>query len=98
MDQPPQQQVVVMAAPGTPGLGVAGFVIGLISLLIALIPIIGAISWPGSVLAIIFSGVGMNQATKRHASKGLAIAGLVLGIIALFLAIISVSIISSATK
>ena len=65
------------AAPNTgQGMGVTGLVLGIVSIflfwLYAIVPI----------LAIIFSGISMNQ-TKKEGAKfnGMAIAGLVLGII-----------------
>jgi hypothetical protein len=65
------------AAPNTgQGMGVTGLVLGIVSIfsfwLYAIVPI----------LAIIFSGISMNQTKKAGAKfNGMAIAGLVLGII-----------------
>ncbi len=72
-----------MPDPGAPrfdtrpqsGLGIAGFVVGLIGFLFGWIPLAGFLGTIGAVLAI----VGLSQKGKRH---GLAIAGLVLGLLA----------------
>ncbi len=58
------------------GFGIAGFVIGLVSLFIAGIPL--------GILAIVFSAISLGRIQKSKGSlngKGFAIAGLVLGIV-----------------
>lgn len=62
------------------GKGLAGFILGIISVCLCWIPFLGLIL---SVIAIILSGLGM-----RAEKRGFAIAGLVLGIIALIPAVI----------
>lgn len=67
----------------TNGPGIAGFVLGLVSLFtawLAGIPIIGAI------IGLILSIVGMN---KKNAGKGLAIAGLIINILSIISNIIA---------
>jgi len=79
------QQVFVQAAAPTNGLGVAGFVTGLLGLVLCWVP------WLGILLAgvgIVLSGIAIPQGKKKGAGIGLAIAGLVCGIIALIPAII----------
>jgi hypothetical protein len=87
---PPQQYgyaqppVFVQTAP-TNGLGVAGFVTGLLGLVLCWVP------WLGILLAgvgIVLSGIGISTGKKKGMSIGLAIAGLVCGIIALIPAVI----------
>ncbi len=66
-------------------IGTAGFVFAMLSLFLGVIPVLGWIFW---LLGIIFSSVGLGRSPK-----GLAPAGLVVSIIALFVIIIvSVSI------
>jgi len=69
--------------PGQPappnGLGIAGFVTGLVGLLLCWVPVFGLIL---AGCGIVLSAVGMSQSTRTGANKGLAIAGLVLGIVA----------------
>ncbi|WP_448625863.1 hypothetical protein [Geodermatophilus sp. URMC 64] len=65
-------------APGN-GLGVAGFVTGLVGLVLCWVP------WFGMVLGlvgVVLGGIGISQGKKKGAPTGLAIAGLVCGILA----------------
>lgn len=63
------------------GLGIAGFVIGLVLIFLFWIPVLGVLL---GILGIVFSIMGIKRSKKR----GLAIAGLVLSIIGLLLAIV----------
>jgi hypothetical protein len=58
-------------------MGVAGFVVGLVGLLLFWIPFLGFLL---SATGVVLSGVGMAQGRKTGAPTGLAIAGLVCGI------------------
>jgi apolipoprotein N-acyltransferase len=57
-------------------MGIAALVLGIIGLLISFIPFIGMYALPLTVLALIFGALGM-----RKKPRGLAIAGLVLGLL-----------------
>lgn len=79
------QQPVYVQTPPSNGIGIAGFVTGLLGLILCWVP------WLGILLAgvgIVLSGIGISSGKKTGASTGLAIAGLVCGIIALIPAII----------
>lgn len=66
------------------GLGLAGFVVGLVGLVLSFIPLIGVVAWPLVILGIVFSAVGIAKASKgRATNKGLAITGLVVSIVGL---------------
>jgi hypothetical protein len=65
------------------GLGVAGFVLALLGLLLGWIPVAGWILW---VLGLIFSFIGIFRAPR-----GLAIAGLVISCLSLIFLIFLVS-------
>lgn len=68
----------------TSGLAVAGLVLGIIALFSAFVPLLNLLSFPFVLLAIIFGAIGLIQTIKgAKAGKGLAIAGLVLGVLAL---------------
>jgi MmpS family membrane protein len=78
-------------APAAPrnGLGTAGFVLGLVGLLVAMIPIVGIVAWPMVILGLIFSIIGFTRARKGAATnKGLAIAGIVLSAIGLLVCVL----------
>jgi hypothetical protein len=91
---PPQQ---TPAKPSN-GLGTAGFVVGLIGLLISFIPLVGVVAWPLVVLGIIFSAVGISKAVKgRATNKGLAITGLIVSIIGLVVCIVWALVVKTAS-
>lgn len=81
--QPPQQvqspQVVVPVERS--GMATAGLVLGIVSAVLAFVPILGLVTWVTAPLAIIFSALSLKS-TRR----GFAIAGLALGGIALIIA------------
>ncbi|MGY1618374.1 hypothetical protein ACI797_16665 [Geodermatophilus sp. SYSU D00691] len=83
-------QTVFVQAPAQPGngLGVAGFVTGLLGLIFCWVPALGILL---AVLGVILGGVGIATGKKKGAPTGLAIAGLVLGVIALIPAIVIIS-------
>lgn len=70
------------------GFAVTALVLGIIALVLAFIPVINIISFVIAVLAIIFGIVGLVAGKKRHAGKGMSITGIVLGVVALAVAII----------
>ena len=78
---PPVYGCQQMAPPQTSGLSVAGMVLGILTLLGFWIPI-GAVVL--GVLAVALSGAGMAQTSKPgYAGRGMAITGLVCGIVGL---------------
>jgi len=83
-------QTVIVQAPARPGngLGVAGFVTGLLGLIFCWVPAFGIVL---ALLGVIMGGVGIATGKKKGAPIGLAVSGLVLGIIALIPAIIIIS-------
>ena len=60
------------------GLGVAGLVLGILSLFMAFIPCVGVIAIGPGVIAIVLSIVGLIQANKHNGAKGINIAALVI--------------------
>lgn len=85
------QPVYLQPAP-TNGAGVAGFVCGLLGLLFLWVPYAGLIL---GLLGVILSGVGISNSKRTHAGSGLAVAGLVLGIIAVGIFVILVAAVAS---
>lgn len=63
------------------GLGIAGFVLGLIALIISFIPCLGMYAIFPGILAIILSAIAFSQASKANAAKGLIIAALIVSIL-----------------
>lgn len=99
--QPPYPAPGFAAPDPRKGQAIAGFVLGLLSLLLWIIPGIGGyLDLVCAIVGIVLSSLGM----KSRTSRGLAIAGLVLSIISLaiaaiviILAIIAINAITHAT-
>lgn len=66
----------------TPGISIAGFVLGVLSLFI--------LPFVFGLLAVIFSGIGLSKDSSSY-KKGLAIAGLILGILGVIYALVVAS-------
>jgi len=66
------------ATDGANWAAIIGLILGITSLGLIWIPVFGII-FP--ILAIIFSGAGMSKAGKTQVGMGLAVAGLILGIV-----------------
>jgi hypothetical protein len=76
-------------------MGVAGFVTGLVGLLLSwLIPIGGIVL---GALGIVLGGVGVSQGRQAGGRTGLATAGIVLGALAVVVAIVVVAAVVDAT-
>jgi len=84
---PPPATVVAAEKPGAPGLAVAGFVVGLCGLVFTLSVFCWFIGLPAAVVGTVLSAIGLRQASDRGAPRGLAIAGLTCGVIALAIGI-----------
>ena len=70
-------------------LATVGGVLGIIGVLTSLVPFIGiGFGFLFGILAIIFSGMGLSKSDRVGTGKGIAITGLVLGILTIFFKII----------
>ncbi|CAL9378512.1 hypothetical protein SUDANB95_01008 [Actinosynnema sp. ALI-1.44] len=99
MSQQTSYPPVPPTAPAPPrnGLGTAGFVLGVVGLVLSPIPFIGVVAWPLVVLGLIFSAVGLARVGKGKASnKGLSIAGVVASVLGLGVCITWVFIFNAA--
>lgn len=76
-------------------LGIAALITAIITFVLAVIPCVGLIAVIPGIIAIILASVGLSQASRSNAPKGILIAGLIIGVIA---SIISVSQVFVATK
>ena len=70
------------------GLGIAGLVLGIVAIPLAVIPCTSVFGILLGILGITLSAIGLSQATRAQAAKGLILSGLVLSIIATIIAII----------
>ena len=84
-----QQQYGQPTGQRTNGLAVAAFVVGLLSILVAWIPVVGLAGIIGGIVAVVLGVMAMNKANKGQAGgKGLGIAGLVLGVLSVLLGLV----------
>lgn len=81
------EEKVVVVKQGN-GMGVAGFVLALLGLILCWVPILNWILW---ILGLVFSIIGMFKP-----KKGLAIAGLVISCLYILLVIVFASVIMAA--
>ncbi len=80
---PGTQNIYVQAPAAAPsnGMATASLVLGILGLVTAWIPIVGLVAWIFAPLGLIFGIIGLGKPT----GKGLAIAGLICSVIALFI-------------
>lgn len=73
----------------TSGMAVTSLVTGIIALISSFVPLLNVLSFPFVILAIVFGGIGLWQTSKgTKGGKGIAVAGLVLGILALLITVV----------
>ncbi|HMJ74506.1 MAG TPA: DUF4190 domain-containing protein [Iamia sp.] len=76
------------AAPASNGMAIAALILGIISLLGSLVPIVGWFMWPFALAAIGLGFAGASRAGKiGGVGKGMAVGGLITGALALLAAI-----------
>jgi hypothetical protein len=68
-------------------LGIAALITAIITFVLAVIPCIGLIAIIPGIIAIILASVGLSQAARNDAPRGILIAGLIIGIIASMISI-----------
>lgn len=65
------------------GLGIAGMVIGIVAIIWAMIPLLGAGAWWLAVVGLVLSVVGFVMAKNGgNPNKGMMLAGIILGVVA----------------
>ena len=69
------------------GLGITAMIVGIVAIICSFIPCFSFWAILLGILAIIFGAISMNQDKKGNGKKGMAKAGLILGIIATIFAI-----------
>lgn len=79
------------------GLSIGALVCGILGIVGSFIPIVCYFTFVLSILGIIFGAIGMKKAKEAGGSKGLAIAGLVLGIIGAAFGLVGVICVICAT-
>lgn len=67
---------------GSNGLATASLVLGIIGLVLTFVPLLTTLGLILGILAVTLGAVGLAQSKRRHAGRGVAIAGLGLGLAA----------------
>lgn len=66
-------------------LGIAALITGIITFILAVIPCVGIIAIIPGIIAVVLASVGLSQASRTDSPRGVIIAGLVIGIVALMI-------------
>jgi hypothetical protein len=66
-------------------LGIAALITAIITFVLAVIPCVGVIAIVPGIIAIVLASVALSQASRSDAPKGMIVAGLVIGIVALII-------------
>jgi hypothetical protein len=66
-------------------LGIAALITAILTFVLAVIPCVGLIAIIPGIVAIVLASVGLSQATRNDSSHGVALAGLIIGIIAIMI-------------
>lgn len=68
--------------PTGQNLGVAALITAIVTFVIAVIPCVGIIAMIPGIIAIVLASVGLSQASRSGAPRGVLIAGLIIGAVA----------------
>lgn len=71
--------------PAGQTLGVAALVTAIVTFVIAVIPCVGLIAVIPGIIAIVLASVGLSQAARNDSPKGVLLAGLIIGIVAMLI-------------
>ncbi|WEB45054.1 MULTISPECIES: DUF4190 domain-containing protein [Streptomyces] len=87
VDVPPATYPTHIGQPRN-GMGITALVLGLVGVVLGVFVFLFWLSWLPALLAVIFGAVGLSHARKgRATNKGMAVAGLALGIVGLLIAV-----------
>ncbi|MCY3802254.1 MAG: hypothetical protein OXG46_11840 [Chloroflexi bacterium] len=71
-------------------MGIAGMILGILAFILVWIPVFGIIAWPLILVGLPLSAIGFSRNRKRGEGSRAAIAGMVMNIISLVIAILVV--------
>ena len=66
-------------------LGIAALITGIITFVLAVIPCVGILAVIPGIITIVLASVGLSQASRSDSPRGVIVAGLVIGIIAVMI-------------
>lgn len=70
------------ARPAGQSLGIAALITAIVTFVLAVIPCVGLIAIIPGIIAIVLAGVGLSQASRTNAPRGVLVAGLVIAVVA----------------
>jgi phosphate/sulfate permease len=79
-------------------LGIAALITGIVTFVLAVIPCVGIIAIIPGIIAIVLAGVGLSQASRQNSPKGILLAGLIIGIIAVMISFSQIFVIGRISK
>jgi hypothetical protein len=79
-------------------LGIAALITAIITFVLAVIPCVGLIAIIPGIIAIILASVGLSQASRNNAPKGVLIAGLIIAVLASMISISQVFVAGKIAK
>ncbi len=79
-------------------LGIAALITSIITFVLAVIPCVGLIAIIPGIIAIILASVGLSQASRNNAPKGVLIAGLIIAVLASMISVSQVFVASRFAK
>ena len=86
------------AVPQSNGMAIASMVLGIVGVVVGLIPFMFWVALICGLLALIFGFVGWGNAKRGAPHKGMAVAGYILGGIAVLLGIWGLYVVSTAVE
>jgi len=66
-------------------LGIAALITAILTFVLAVIPCVGLIAIIPGIIAVVLASVGLSQASRDNSPHGVALAGLIIGIIAIMI-------------
>jgi len=93
-----QNQPQGNGSPAGQTLGIAALITAIITFVMAVIPCIGIIAIIPGIIAIVLAGVGLSQAARENAPRGVLVAGLIIGIIASLIAFSQIFVVGKITE
>jgi hypothetical protein len=79
-------------------LGIAALITGIITFVLSVIPCVGVIAIIPGIITIVLASVGLSQASRLNSPRGVLVAGLVLGIIAVMISFSQVFVVGKFAK
>jgi hypothetical protein len=96
IEAPAQAAVPVPTAVPSKGLGIAALVVGIVSAVFGLVPLLALFALAGGIVALVLGLVAARNQKRAGAPRGMARAGWILGAVAVVLGVIGFAIVNQA--